>query len=67
MPTLRETVHHSSGTYVAGCVLPASHELVKAVPHLFGDDDAPVIEAATAAPGEVRATRRPAKKSAPKG
>ena len=62
MPTLRETVHHASGTYVSGCVLPANHELVKAAPHLF-DADEPSIEQATAAPGEKRAVRRPAKKA----
>ena len=61
MPTLRETVHHASGTYVAGCVLPADHELVTAAPHLF-TDDGPVVEQASAAPGEKRAVKRPAAK-----
>lgn len=64
MPTIRETVHHASGTYVAGTVLPVSHELVKAAPGLFDDDESPV-ESASAAPGEKRpARRKPAKSDA---
>lgn len=61
MPTIKETVHHASGTYVKGTVLPSSHELVKAAPDLFEVDDVSHVESATAAPGEKRSTKRPAK------
>lgn len=39
MPRLTETVHHASGTYESGSVLPADHPLVKAGPHLFVADE----------------------------
>jgi hypothetical protein len=61
VPTIKETVHHASGTYVKGTVLPASHELAKAAPDLFDAADTPTVESATAAPGEKRSTKRPAK------
>jgi hypothetical protein len=61
VPTIKETVHHASGTYVKGTVLPASHELVKAGPELFDADDGPQVESATAAPGEKRSTKRSTK------
>lgn len=35
MPVLIETVHHASGTFVKGDVLPVDHPLVAAGPHLF--------------------------------
>lgn len=40
MPILKQTVHHASGTFVAGAELAADHPLVVAGPHLF-DDVAP--------------------------
>lgn len=43
MPTLKQTVHHASGTYVAGAELAADHPLAVAGPHLF-DDVAPVAK-----------------------
>lgn len=43
MPTLKQTVHHASGTYVAGAELAADHPLVVAGPHLF-DDVAPAAK-----------------------
>jgi hypothetical protein len=62
MPIINQTVHHASGTYVAGDELPDDHELVRQSPELF--DGVAQIERATSAPGEKRATKRPAK---PKG
>lgn len=44
MPTLKQTVHHASGTFVAGAELAADHPLVVAGPHLF-DDVAPARQA----------------------
>lgn len=46
MPRLTETVHHASGTFVAGTVLPADHPFVKAAPHLFVADEADEPKAA---------------------
>jgi hypothetical protein len=37
VPTLKQTVHHASGTYVAGAELAVDHPLVVAGPHLFDD------------------------------
>ena len=48
MPRLTETVHHASGTYETGSVLPADHPLVKAGPHLFVADE-PVAKPAKVA------------------
>jgi hypothetical protein len=35
MPVLTETVHHASGTFTKGDVLPVDHPLVVDGPHLF--------------------------------
>lgn len=48
MPRLTETVHHASGTYETGTILPADHPLVKAGPHLFVTDE-PVAKPAKVA------------------
>lgn len=53
MPVLRETVHHASGTFVAGTELAASHPLVLAGPHLF-DDVATVDAPVKRGPGRAR-------------
>lgn len=54
MPVLRETVHHASGTFVAGVELPDDHPLVVDAPALFVA--APPVETATVkrAPGRPR-------------
>ena len=62
MPKILQTVHHSTGTYVKGTDLPGDHSLVRSAPHLFSVEQ--VVESATAAPGEKRASVR--KKSAAK-
>lgn len=65
MPKIRQTVHHSTGTYVRGSVLPATHPLVVAAPHLF-DATGGGVEQATAEPGEKRSVVRSSKKVAAK-
>jgi hypothetical protein len=54
MPVLRETVHHASGTFVAGVELPDDHPLVVDAPALFVA--APPVETAAVkrAPGRPR-------------
>lgn len=39
MPKALETFHHALGTVECGTVLPVSHPIAKAAPHLFGPDD----------------------------
>jgi len=63
MPTITQTVFHKSGKYTAGDVLPADHPLVRSAPDLFADDEG-VVEQATAGPGDIRSTKRPAKRAA---
>lgn len=55
MPVLIETVHHASGTYAKGDVLPADHPLVIDGPHLFEPSDvAPEVEVVSAKRGPGR-------------
>lgn len=55
---------HSGFVFPAGALVDSSNPVVARNPHLF--DSGPVVEQATAAPGEKRARRTPAKKAAPK-
>jgi hypothetical protein len=50
VPTLKQTVHHASGTYVSGAELAADHPLVVAGPHLFDDVTPPAKPVAKATP-----------------
>lgn len=59
---------HAAGRFIGeGAEVPSSDPIVKGREHLFTTPDpAPVVEAATAAPGEKRATRPRARKAAAK-
>lgn len=35
MPTIKETIHHASGTYEKGAEVGTDHPLFVAAPHLF--------------------------------
>lgn len=55
MPKALETFHHALGTVVAGDDLPASHPIVRAVPHLFdATPDAPTEAAAPVKRGKAK-------------
>ena len=57
MPRAKTSFATANGSVHVGQVVEASHPLVALYPSLF-TDGSPVVEQATAAPGEKRRTRR---------
>lgn len=62
MAVARDTFHWSGVLYVAGTEVDDKAPVVAACPTLFDRAPAPVVEQATAAPGEKRTTTRSAAK-----